>query len=286
MPEGPELKITTTFLKKHLLNKNITLEIIKGRYSRHPLKNLNKVKFPLKVEDINVKGKFIYFTFHNTPITLWVTLGMSGHFILPGDNDNSSPYTTDKHNNISINYENKKIWFQDYRNFGTFMFALTKEELDKKLLKIGLDILELDTKFEDFHSILRDKRNNNLIGETILEQKYISGVGNYCRSDSLYLAKINPFRKVKDLSDNEMKELFHWIRVVLFYHYNVKYGLKHGIIKKKDLKLLPEEFGGNGKDYNFYFIVYAEKEDPFGNKVHRKKDKNGRTIHWVPEIQK
>ena len=67
---------------------------------------------------------------------------------------------------------------------------------------------------------------------------------------------------------------------------NVKYGLKHGIIKKKDLKLLPEEFGGNGKDYNFYFIVYAEKEDPFGNKVHRKKDKNGRTIHWVPEIQK
>jgi endonuclease-8 len=286
MPEGPELKITANFLNKHLLNRNITLEVHKGRYTRHPMKNLDKVTFPLKVNKIGVKGKFIYFTFDKTEISMWVTLGMSGHFLL--HNSEESPYFTKKHNNIAIHYGLKNpIWFQDYRNFGTFSFALKKEDLEKKLSKIGLDLLEVDTSFSDFYDILIKKRGNNLIGESLLEQKYISGVGNYCRSEALYLAEINPFVKVKQLSEKELKNLFHWIRVVLFYHYDVKLGLKYNILSEKDLKYFPKTPTYiEGSDYNFDFVVYGRKEDPLGNKIHRKKDKNGRTIHWVPEIQK
>lgn len=285
MPEGPELKITCNFLKSRLLNEKITLIIKKGRYTRHTLKNLDKVKFPLKVKDINVKGKFIYFSFFDTPITMWVTLGMSGHFI--EQNDNSSPYLTEKHNNIAIKYgENKVIWYQDYRNFGTFMFALTEQELQKKLSKIGLDLLEPDTSFEEFNSILKEKRSNIRIAEALLEQKYISGIGNYCRSEALYLSKINPFVLVKDLSIQEMKQLFHWIRVVLYYHYDLELGIKNKIIQNKDLKLFPIKEGSTGKKYSFFFVVYSQKTDPLGNKVTKTKDKNGRTIHWVSEIQK
>jgi len=284
MPEGPELKITADFLNKHLLNRNITLEVQKGRYTRHPLKNLNKVIFPLKVNKIGVKGKFIYFTFDKTEISLWVTLGMSGHFLL--NNYENSPYLTKKHNNIAIHYGMKHpIWFQDYRNFGTFSFALKKEELEKKLSKIGLDLLEVDTSFNDFYNILIEKRKDKLIGEALLEQKYISGVGNYCRSDAMYLARINPFLKIKQFSKEELKSLFHWIRVVLFYHYDVELGLKHNILSKKDLKYFPQTHRQDNK-YVFDFVVYGQKKDPLGNEVHRKKDKNGRTIHWVPEVQK
>ena len=285
MPEGPELKITANFLIKHLLNRSITLEIHKGRYTRHPLKNLDKVHFPLKVNKIGVKGKFIYFTFDNTEISMWVTLGMSGHFLL--HNNETSPYLTEKHNNIAIHYGKKHpIWFQDYRNFGTFSFAFKKEDLENKLSKIGLDLLEIDTSFNEFYQILTEKRKDKLIGEALLEQKYISGVGNYCRSEAMYLAKINPFVKIKQLSEEDLKNLFHWIRVVLFYHYDVKLGLKLNILSKKDLKYFPKhQTHTPDYEYVFDFVVYGQKKDPLGNNVLRKKDKNGRTIHWVSEVQ-
>jgi endonuclease-8 len=283
MPEGPELRITTDFLKKNLLNEKITLKILGGRYSRHPMKNLKQIHFPLKVSGIFVKGKFIYFTFFDTEITMWVTLGMSGHFLIT--NDESNRYFTKKHNNIALITPNKTVFFHDYRNFGTFMFGLTKEEIEKKLSKIGMDLLDLNVKFEDFKEILLKKRSDKLISEVLLEQRYFSGIGNYCRSDSLYLAKINPFIKVKNLSETELKTLFYWIRVVLFYHYDVNYGLKHKIIHKKDLKYLPEKEGGDGKSFNRQFVVYAQETDPYGNKVIRTKDKANRTIHWVKTVQ-
>ena len=284
MPEGPELKISVDFIRKKLVNQNIRLEIIAGRYTRHPLMNLNKVTFPIKVKSINLKGKFIYFEFYDTELTLWVTFGMSGHFV--ENNDESSPYTNSKHNNIVFHYGHKKLYFQDYRNFGTFKFVLTRKELDKKLNKLGLDLMDINTKFEDFYNIIVGKRANSKIAEALLEQRYFCGIGNYCRSEALYLSKINPCKKVKDLSVDELKNLFHNIRVVLFYHYNVQYGMDNEIILKRDLKYLPFNEGGNGKRYVFYFVVYQQEVDPLGNKVSRTKDKNNRMIHWIPSIQK
>jgi formamidopyrimidine-DNA glycosylase len=282
MPEGGEVKLTVDFLNQKLSNKRITLEVLGGRYTRHTMKNLDKIKFPLKVKSVNCKGKFIYFLFKNTEISLWVTLGMSGHFI--EKNEEGFRYTTKKHNNIAIHYNNNTIYYHDYRNFGNWTFSLKKEELEQKLQTIGMDLLDLDTNFKDFYDIIVKKRNNTIIAELLLEQKYFSGIGNYARADALYLAKINPFKLVKDIPKNDVKRLFYWIRVVLFYHYNVKYGLSNGVIKEKDLKKLPKG-GGNGLEFNRDFVIYRKEKDRYGNLVNHVKDSNGRTIHYVKEIQ-
>jgi formamidopyrimidine-DNA glycosylase len=84
----------TDYLRKKLLNKYInSIEIYGGRYSKKLPKNYNKIinllqrravafakakGTPLKVYNVNSYGKFIYMEFHNTDITLWNTLGMSG----------------------------------------------------------------------------------------------------------------------------------------------------------------------------------------------------------------
>ena len=204
---------------------------------------------------------------------------MSGHFLEKNTED--FRYTTKKHNNIAFYYGeklNKVIYFHDYRNFGTFSFSL---DLEKKLNKIGMDLLEINSTFEDFYDIIRKKRNDKIISEILLEQKYFSGIGNYCRSEALYLANINPFIKIKNMTREQLETLFYWIRVVLFYHYNVKLGIKIGIIKKKDLTLLPEKYGANGKDFNRYFVVYGQEKDPFGKQIFRIKDSHGRTIHTI-----
>jgi len=86
MPEGPEVKITTDFLKKFIGKEFSNLAILSGRYAKKgEVPGLSDVFLPAKIVDVNCKGKFIYFTmqykvnetcakvFH-----MFSTLGMTG----------------------------------------------------------------------------------------------------------------------------------------------------------------------------------------------------------------
>ena len=50
-----------------------------------------------------------------------------------------------------------------------------------------------------------------MICEILLNQKIVAGSGNYLRADALYLAKINPFLKPKDILDEDLKNLYNCI---------------------------------------------------------------------------
>lgn len=84
MPEGPECKLLADNLHKKLKGTKLTnIEILAGRYKKHgPFKNYNKLisELPLKINSVNAYGKFIWFEFENSNLTLWNTLGMSGWF--------------------------------------------------------------------------------------------------------------------------------------------------------------------------------------------------------------
>ena len=67
-----------------------------------------------------------------------------------------------------------------------------------------------------------------------MEQKVVCGVGNYARAEALWYAKISPHRTLFSLSEKDLQTLFHACRVILYTHYNVRYALKNGLIKKKD----------------------------------------------------
>jgi formamidopyrimidine-DNA glycosylase len=74
---------------------------------------------------------------------------------------------------------------------------------------IGPDIMEHDTTLEIFKEQLLKTRNlHKEIGIVLMNQKVISGIGNYLRADILYMSKICPFRKVNKLSDIEIEVIF------------------------------------------------------------------------------
>jgi hypothetical protein len=111
-------------------------------------------------------------------------------------------------------------------------------------------------------------------------KKLISGVGNYLRADSLWLSKISPFRKIKNISDNELKVLFHNIRLLTWTVYNYKKGIELEIIKKEDK--LPI-------DYKKDFLVYGKDKDIYNNIITKEKLYEGsqiRYIYWVKNYQK
>ena len=106
----------------------------------------------------------------------------------------------------------------------------------------------------------------------MLDQKILSGVGNYMRADILYLSKISPFTEIGKLENKHLKLIYK----------NAKY-IANRAFKLQNNKTYKDLIHPSMGDR--FFFIYSMETDPKGNKV--KKDKLGsRTIHWVPEIQK
>ena len=105
---------------------------------------------------------------------------------------------------------------------------------------------------------------NKEISIVLLDQGLLSGVGNYVRAEALYRAKLNPFAKLKDLTDKQLKKLLDATYYILKKVYNER-------PKRKDEKPRP-----------FKFQVYERKVDDKGEKViWTKQPKVGRTIYYV-----
>ena len=275
MPEGPEVKKLSQYLNKFLKkNKILNLKILKGRYGKKlPSGYENFMKnLPYNIKSVLSKGKFIYFTL-NKSCYIFNTLGMSGF------------WTTEKlkHSNLMFETEKGPLYFNDQRNFGTIKFIFSEDELNNKLSIIGPDMLDLNVKLDIFLKRMNLKKNRNKpIAIVLMDQSVISGIGNYLRSEILYLAKISPYRKInssddkdKLLSQYELKKLFNIIIKVIWCYYDLSKAIKFKIISQTELL----KFNTN-KD----FFVYQQKQDIYGNNVIREKI-GERSIHWVPEIQ-
>ena len=271
MPEGPEIKKVVDNLENIFGNFNIKLNNVllnAGRYTKNKPKNYNEFikELPLKINSVNCKGKFIWFEFENN-WSAWITFGMTGRFTLD-ENLN--------HNNVSFVFNKFNLYFNDIRNFGTIMFYNNPIELDKKLKSLGPDILNnKQFSLDVFKNLLLKKTyQNKEIGVLLMEQKFISGIGNYLRAEILYDAKINPFRIISSLNQNDITNLYNSIIKISKQSYD------------KQVKTYVSDHNELNKYTSGYkFLVYQRTEDKFGNPV--KNEKLGtRTMWWVPNIQK
>ena len=293
MPEVVEVRKTADFLKKVMKNNYLTeINILKGRYKTHgPFELYNKLKssLPLKITDINTKGKFMYIKFENG-LYLFATLGLTGGWVYTKDETIKFPdiieYNSDtsKFHKVAINNLNVEfvlndgyiVYFFDSLSYGTLKVIDNEKDLIKKLNELGIDIMECS--FDEFNQKINKKKDGQ-IGNVIVNQKLISGIGNYLRSDILWLSKISPFRKVKDLSSSDIKNLFHSAKVLTWGEYDRDNAIKEGIIKKTDK--IPN-------DYNRNFFVYMCKKDIYDNDVIIQSLYEGsveRKIYWVKDYQ-
>ena len=305
MPEINEIRKFSDFIKDKLQNeKIIDIKILNGRYKKHgPFAKYKDIKneLPLKLLDVKTKGKFSYMVFEKD-FYIFSTLGLSGgwcylkngseKYNFSRNEDEWSEYTGGKemssylknalnHLNVEFKTKHGSLFYYDVLSFGSLKVIEGEEELNKKLKLIGPDIMEETTTFEIFKEQMTKKKNlDKAIGIVLMDQKVISGVGNYLRADILYLSKISPFRKVHKLSDEELKIIFNNCKILTWGDYDYKKAKKLKIIKKTTK--LP-------CDYDRMFFVYSQDEDIHGNKVLKKELFEGsqkRFIYYVPQIQK
>ena len=95
------------------------------------------------------------------------------------------------------------------------------------------------------------KGKNTEIKKLIMDQKKIVGVGNIYASESLFLAKINPGRPSKDVSNNEIESLTKSIKKIL------NDAIKLGGTTLKDFY----SADGNKGYFNIELNVYGKEDE-------------------------
>lgn len=267
MPEGPEVKKFGSDLAKVVSGKTlIDVNVLSGRYTKKPLPGLSEMldHLPARVIGTGVHGKFLYWI-TETEYFLYSSLGMTGHW---GN-------TRLKHSRVSLKFnDGSTVYYTDQRNFGTLKFVYGRNELQKKIGKLGPDMLSEDVTHIKFAQQIR-KKPTWTISKTIMNQAVVAGVGNYVKAEALWRAKISPHRKVETLSDIESNTLNECIKNVLRDSYEL------GGATLRSYK----SFDGSEGQYARRFAVYNQKRDPNGLEVIKEKTDDGRTTHWVPAIQ-
>lgn len=270
MPELPEVKIIADILSNELVGKTL-LKITPNENSRFYIKGIEGKEYlkneSYKIKEVVTYGKKIFIKM-SEGLILFSFLGLTGYWHF---DDNS------KHLKITLEFEDKKIYFSDVRNFGTFKI-LKKEDIPNILKDTGVDYFSKKMSFELFKEKITNKKiEDKIICLFFQEQKHLSGIGSYINMEVLYRAKISPYRQLKTLSGRDLKKLYNSILYVMITSYNAgghsfsdylnPYNKKGGFI--------PEIYGKkNEKDKNGFYIKY-EKIDVL---------KKG--FYWVSEIQK
>ena len=276
MPEGPELAVSRDRLRQTLTGRHIIALNVgpSGRFLKKSPEGYDRIvkklsEGPAKVEEIHTKGKFMWWSMSfPDDMELWYmfcTYGMSGGWEL----------NRSKHTGFSVcATDHTNLFFNDPRHFGTIKFVRGRKELDKKLKTLGPCILNDQISSEIFKSA-QMKKPSLPIGEALMNQAAISGIGNYLRAEILYASRVSPHRLVSSITDSEWVKITDYSREITALSYKSQGATLY------TYKTLDGETGSA----QFSFKVYGRDTDPNGKRVTRETDGGGRTIHWCPEVQ-
>lgn len=89
--------------------------------------------------------------------------------------------------------------------------SLARQE-DMRL--IGPDLIGDEFDFDEALRRIR-ARPDEEIADVLLNQRVVSGIGNEYKSELLFIARINPFKRVRDLSDDDLARILKHARKIM-----------------------------------------------------------------------
>jgi formamidopyrimidine-DNA glycosylase len=259
MPEGVEIKLMTSSLRKLILNSDLRrIKILSGKYLKQPLIKSPGIKSHCgEIAEVNNKGKLSWWKVDNKNIYMTFALGLTGFW---------SRLPT-KWSRIQFIFDKTTVYLNDIRNFAVIKI-LSCEEFKRKLASIGPDMFSKKFTLEYFKANLSKN-----IASDLLSQKVVSGPGTYIISEALYFAKVSPKRDASSLTAAEIKRIYHNIIKIAEKSYAANSFISVDL--DNDIRYVNR----------FEFSIYGKKTDSHGNKV-KKFNVNGRNISWVPFVQK
>jgi formamidopyrimidine-DNA glycosylase len=214
--ELPEVEVMRRDLEKEVVGKRIkeaevrpqrnAMRVIR-RHARR--KDFSDRLAGRKITKIDRRGKYVLLYLDDAQVMV-VHFGMSGQF-LRGTKRQGLP----AHTHVVIEFvQGGDLRFVDPRTFGE-MFITAADELGKvrELDHIAIDPLEDTFTWQEFSADLA--RRASKLKPLLMEQKFVSGLGNIYSDEVLFAAGLRHDRMSESLSSQEVRRLYRAMREVV-----------------------------------------------------------------------
>ena len=213
MPELPEVEVVRQSLAKNVTGKKIKKVLVRNRKLRFFLDSSFEKELKNKlVNKISRFSKYLIIELNNKKFCI-VHLGMSGTIHIIKNKEElftntsfyNSPNLPKKHNHVEFEFSDFKLIYNDPRRFGFFQIIKDQKKLIDRFKLYGPEPFDINFNLKYVTNYFKDKKKD--IKNYLLDQKFVSGIGNIYASEILYLSKINPLTSVNDLSNSQRKNL-------------------------------------------------------------------------------
>lgn len=213
MPELPEVETICRQLKNEIVGKKITaVDVLTVKSLKTTKATFLKAVIGQKVLAVDRRAKLIIWHLNNG-YSILTHLKMTGQYVFNG--------LIGKHTRVVFHFSKLQVMFNDMRRFGYLKIIKTADLATLLNQEYGPEPLEKDFTLVKFIFVL-GRRPNMKIKQLLLEQKLIAGIGNIYAQEACYMSGILPTRQAKNLQPEEVKKLYHNIRLVM--NNAIKYG--------------------------------------------------------------
>ncbi len=266
MPELPEVETIKRDLQKVILGAKIKkVCVYNPMVIREPSPTLFRKSLEgLVIKNILRRGKLLILELSNGS-ALTIHLKMTGQLVYPGGFKNSR---------VAFHLSDGKILdFNDQRLFGELRVLRNWKKL-KFVQVLGPEPFDLT--YADFRDMLSKKKTK--IKPLLMDQGFISGIGNLYAAEILFRAKINPGRSAQGLTWAEKARLYKEIKKVLAA------AIKHGGSSVDDYVRL----SGKRGNYARFHQVYGREGKPcfVCKTLIQRIAQAGRGTYFCPKCQK
>lgn len=267
MPELIECTIISEELDIKLSGKII------GNYykgDRAKASGFSNLVCPVTVKTVRSHGKKIIIELNSNQLII-ASLGMNGKFL----------YEEGNHSHIRFDIEDDtpfSVYFDDTRYFGKIDIIESINEA-KYFSNIGPCLkcgLNEETWFttEEWRKIFKPKLLRRKMCDILIDQSILAGIGQYLMVEILYYSGIHPKRIGNTITNDELELIrINTQKVIKLSYQHRGFTLRDFLSPSKKPGIYPA-------------AVYGKKIDPNGYKVVKEKLNNGRSIHFVAELQK
>ncbi|MFZ3577761.1 Fpg/Nei family DNA glycosylase [Virgibacillus sp. DJP39] len=206
MPELPEMENYRILLSQRIIGKLIT----KVSVSREKSLNVSAEDFinriqSEKIQSIERRAKYLLFYLTNGNVLLLHL--MLGGWMFYGT-ERQKPERTVQ---VKLSFGDQHLFFIGLR-LG-YLHIFSHEAVNQELADLGPEPLDENFTNEDFLDLVKNRRGR--IKTTLVNQKFLSGIGNRYSDEIAWHAQLLPERKMNELEDQESTQLFKSIRFVL-----------------------------------------------------------------------
>ena len=253
MPELPEVEIVRRSLDKKIKQQKVKKVIIRNRNLRYKIpKNFSTYLKNQKIIKVKRFSKYLILCLANQSYCL-LHLGMSGtiHLIeknkknyLTNTSFYNSPNLPTAHNHVELIFDDLKIIYNDPRRFGFFQIIKNDYALKKRFSHLGPEPFNRNFNKRYIYSIFKNKEKN--IKSFLLDQNFVSGIGNIYANEILFLCKINPFQKANMINKKICQKIVINSKKILFN------AISKGGSSIRDFKNVSGKKGNFQKDFKVY----------------------------------